>query len=127
MALALLLLVAAGCGSGDGGDSPGSGPGEAMETTAPSLSEPVPLADEAWRPEPGVRWHIQYSGELEVPGGVAVVDLDMEETSAEVIEGLHDRGLRVVCYLSAGSWEPNRSDAEEFPEEVLGEGLEDER
>lgn len=54
----------------------------------------------------------------------------MEETSASVIEGLHDDGLRVVCYLSAGSWEPYRSDAADFPSSLLGEayeGFEDER
>jgi hypothetical protein len=65
-----------------------------------------------------------------VPDGVDVVDLDMEETPASVISGLQDDGIRVVCYLSAGSWEPYRSDASAFPEELLGAayvGFEDER
>ncbi len=87
--------------------------------------------DEAiWQPSPSDRWHVQYAGELEVPDGVDVVDLDMEETPASVIAGLRDDGIRVVCYLSAGSWEPYRSDASAFPEELRGEayvGFEDER
>jgi len=87
--------------------------------------------DEAiWQPSPADRWHIQYAGPLEVPDGVDVVDLDMEETSAAVISGLQDQGIRVVCYLSAGSWEPYRSDASEFPAALRGEayvGFEDER
>jgi hypothetical protein len=99
----LLLLVLAACGSDD----------EAI-----------------WQPSPSDRWHVQYAGELDVPDGVDVVDLDMEETPASVIEGLQDDGIRVVCYLSAGSWEPYRADASDFPEALLGEayeGFEDER
>jgi hypothetical protein len=83
-----------------------------------------------WRPSPSDRWHVQYAGELEVPDGVDVVDLDMEETPASVIADLQDRGIRVVCYLSAGSWEPYRADAGDFPPALLGEayeGFEDER
>jgi hypothetical protein len=83
-----------------------------------------------WQPSPTDRWHIQYVGELDVPAGADVVDLDMEETSAATISSLHDDGIRVVCYLSAGSWEPYRADASAFPEDLLGnayEGFEDER
>ncbi|QYG91451.1 endo alpha-1,4 polygalactosaminidase [Iamia sp. SCSIO 61187] len=86
--------------------------------------------DGVWQPSPDDRWHVQYTGELDVPDGIDVVDLDMEETPASVIDGLHDDGIRVVCYLSAGSWEPYRSDAAEFPDALLGEayeGFEDER
>lgn len=105
--LALLLVVAlAACGGGGDG------------------------ASSIWQPSPADRWHIQYAGELEVPEGVDVVDLDMEETSASTIAALHDDGIRVVCYISAGSWEPYRSDAAAFPSDLLGEayeGWEDER
>jgi hypothetical protein len=83
-----------------------------------------------WQPSPSDRWHIQYTGSLSVPDGVDVVNIDMEETSSSVIAGLHDDGIRVVCYLSAGSWEPYRSDASAFPDSILGnayEGFEDER
>lgn len=113
-----------GCGSG------GQAADEVIPTTATPSSTPVPLAPGAWRPAPGATWAIQYSGELDVPDGVDVIDLDAEETSAATIEALHGRGVRVVCYLSAGSWEPYRADADAFPDEVRGrayEGFEDER
>ena len=58
------------------------------------------------------------------------MNLDMEGTDEQVIAELHDGGIKVVCYISAGSWEPYRADADEFPEEILGEayeGFEDER
>jgi len=47
-------------------------------------------------------------------------DLDLFETPVEVIEALHARGARVICYLSAGSWEEWRPDADDFPPEVIG-------
>lgn len=85
---------------------------------------------EIWQPSPDDRWAIQYSGELDVPDGVDVIDVDMQETPASVIDDLHADGLEVVCYISAGSWEPYRDDADDYPEEILGEsyeGWEDER
>lgn len=122
----ILLVVLAGCGLGSEDSS-------ATRTNGPAATPtptPVPLSERAWRPEPGVTWAIQYSGELEVPEGVGVINLDMEETSKATIDRLHDGNAHVVCYLSAGSWEPYRIDADDFPDEVLGtsyEGFEDER
>lgn len=115
--LALALLLAACGGGGDAGADGSAG----SSTDGP---------DAIWQPAPTDRWAIQYGGPLDVPDGVDVVDLDMEETPASVIADLHDDGLRVVCYIAAGSWEPYRSDSDRFPDEILGEvyvGFEDER
>jgi hypothetical protein len=101
----------------------------ACGSSSPDAGSAAP-ADGIWRPSPSDRWHIQYAGPLDVPDGVDVVDLDMEDTPASVIADLQDDGTRVVCYLSAGSWEPYRSDASDFPDALLGEayeGFEDER
>jgi len=49
-----------------------------------------------------------------------VFDLDLFETSAEEVARLHAAGRRVICYLSAGSWEEWRPDAGDFPEAVIG-------
>jgi len=121
--LAVAGLSIAACRGGDGPDG-------RRGTRPESGSEAVPLAEGAWKPEPGQPWHVQYAGDLAVPDGVEVVNLDMEETSGEVISDLQGQGIRVVCYLSAGSWEPYRADADDFPDEILGdayEGFEDER
>lgn len=59
-----------------------------------------------------------------------VFDIDLFETPAATVEQLHARGRTVVCYLSAGSFEPVRPDAGLFPADALGEpliGFEDER
>lgn len=49
--------------------------------------------------------------------------LDLFDTSEADIATLHRQGRRVVCYFSAGSWEEWRPDATEYPDDVLGRGL----
>ena len=73
-----------------------------------------------WQPEPGLTWQIQYTGEIDPNLNVDVYNLDLFETSAEVVDALHARGVRVICYLNAGSWEDWRPDREDFPEAALG-------
>ena len=45
------------------------------------------------------------------------LDLYIDQT---FIDELHARGVKVICYISVGSWEDKRPDAADFPEEVLG-------
>ena len=73
-----------------------------------------------WQLEPGLTWQIQYTGEIDPSLNVDVYNLDLFETSAEVVDALHARGIRVICYLNAGSWEDWRPDREDFPETALG-------
>ena len=47
-------------------------------------------------------------------------DVDMFDTPAPLVRAMHGRGIKAVCYISAGSWEDWRPDADEFPESVLG-------
>ena len=98
--------------------------------TAPTVlpAKPVPSEPETtaqdtngwWQPEPGLSWQIQYTGEVDLSLNVDVYNLDLFETTAEQIEALHTRGVRVICYLNAGAWEDWRPDRPDFPEEVLG-------
>ena len=53
-----------------------------------------------------------------------MLDLDLFDTQARVIAQLKSRGIRTVCYMSAGSWEEWREDAELFPSEVIGNAYE---
>jgi hypothetical protein len=52
-----------------------------------------------------------------------VYDLDVFDTEAATVDRLHARGRRVVCYISAGSFEAWRPDAAEFPEAIRGAAL----
>jgi hypothetical protein len=51
-------------------------------------------------------------------------DVDLFETSESVVASLQARGRRVVCYMSAGSYERFRPDAGDFPAAVRGRALE---
>lgn len=55
---------------------------------------------------------------------VDVYDIDLFESDAELVAALRQSGRRVVCYLSAGSWEEFRPDAREFPASVIGKDYE---
>lgn len=70
------------------------------------------------------RWQIQYTGELQTDLEVDVFNLDLFDTSSETIAMLHRRGVFVMCYFSAGSYEDWRPDASLFPLEVLGKDME---
>lgn len=103
-------------------------PTEAAPLAAVAPASPVitlQAAPGAWIPVTGMSWQWQLS-ELPVDLGVEaeVYDLDLFETDAGTIAALHARGARVICYLSAGSWEDWRPDAADFPEEVIGDKYE---
>lgn len=56
--------------------------------------------------------------------GAAVVEVDAE-VGADAVARLEAGGAYTVCYISAGSWEEWRPDADAFPAEVLGEALDE--
>lgn len=78
-----------------------------------------------WQPAPGTTWQWQLSGAIDTSVDVAMYDVDLFDTSQSVFDQLHADGRTVICYLSAGSWEDWRPDADDFPQEVLGEPLDD--
>jgi hypothetical protein len=55
---------------------------------------------------------------------VDVFNLDLFDTDPAIISGLHARGIYVMCYFSAGSYEDWRPDASNFPLEILGNDME---
>lgn len=79
----------------------------------------------AWyKPLPGVSWQWQLQGEVDTKFDVDLYDVDLEFVQQSVIDELHGKGIRVICYFSAGSWEDFRDDAQKFPKESIGEPLE---
>ena len=71
----------------------------------------------------GQTYHIQFAGTLDRTVAADVYEVDGGDTSKAVVTALHDRGKIVVCYISAGSWENYRPDADKFPASVLGRTL----
>jgi len=74
---------------------------------------------------PITSWQIQYSGELDLDIEVDTFNLDLFDTPTETIIKLKKRGVFIICYFSAGSYEDWRPDALKFPDDVLGYELED--
>ncbi|NQS92232.1 MAG: endo alpha-1,4 polygalactosaminidase [Chloroflexi bacterium] len=70
-------------------------------------------------------WQIQYTGELDLEAGVDLINLDLFDSSVETIKEFHDRGVFVVCYFSAGTYENWRPDASQYPGKILGKDLKD--
>jgi len=86
----------------------------------PPGAQPAP-----WRPAPDTTWQWQLTGRVDLSVDAAMYDIDLFDNSADVVRGLHDRGRRAVCYISAGTFERWRPDAAAFPASVLGKPLED--
>ncbi|MES1184215.1 MAG: endo alpha-1,4 polygalactosaminidase [Myxococcales bacterium] len=72
-----------------------------------------------WKPTAGLTWQWQLSEEVGTPLDVDVYDIDWEADKATV-DKLHGAGIKVICYVSVGSWEDFRPDAKDFPSAVIG-------
>ncbi|KAF1835306.1 endo alpha-1,4 polygalactosaminidase precursor [Decorospora gaudefroyi] len=95
--------------------------------TAPS----TPNTTLPWTPSVSDTWQIillhppiiSSSRDQSTTPNVSIFDIDLFDTPKETIDRLHERGKKVICYFSAGSYEDWRPDASEFQPEDLGEKL----
>jgi len=73
-----------------------------------------------WRPGVGLTWQWQI-GNLDIDTSIdaEVYDIDLYVDQA-IIDDLHAKGRKVICYMSVGSYEDWRPDQDQFPPEVLG-------
>lgn len=88
-------------------------------TSQPSIFNKTPKTD-WWRPSVGLTWQWQI-GNLDIDTTVEadVYDIDLY-VNQSIIDELHTKGRKVICYISVGSWEDWRPDKDQFPSEVLG-------
>ena len=96
-------------------------PEELEQIPVPPTLATIQENSDWWHPVPGLTWQWQLA-DLPVDTNVDadVFDLDLFDTSPDVIRELHLKGRKVICYISVGSREDWRSDAEQFPTQVLG-------
>lgn len=74
-----------------------------------------------WKPLTGLRWQWQLSSlPVDLRVDVGLYDIDLFENEANIITDLHAQGRKVVCYVSAGSWENWRPDQNQFSAAVIG-------
>ncbi len=104
--------------------SPSPAPTASAATAVPPAVTPGVMATRAdwWQPDLGAEWQWQLS-DLPVDLSLAadVYDIDLFETDASTVAALHAQGRKVICYLSAGSWEDWRPDQDQFPPAVIGQ------
>jgi hypothetical protein len=107
---------ASGMRGGAGGARGGAG---ATSSTGGSSGP----AGNIWMPKPGVTWQWQLTGTLDTSLDVQMYDIDLFNSSSATIKMLHDAGRIVVCYFSAGSYEPDRPDSADLANTGLGSTL----
>jgi hypothetical protein len=80
-----------------------------------------------WQPAVGSKWQIQLSQPIKVDSSldpsVEIYDIDLFDTPQSSIDQLHSLGKKVICYFSAGSYEPGRPDSAQFTASDKGSGL----
>ena len=83
------------------------------------------MANNVFTPKPGVDWQWQLKGEVNTAYPVAIYDIDLFDSSKQLIQQIQRRGAKVICYFSAGSYEDWREDAYDFADAELGNPLDD--
>ncbi|HSR12297.1 MAG TPA: endo alpha-1,4 polygalactosaminidase, partial [Thermodesulfobacteriota bacterium] len=86
---------------------------------------PPPPPGETWQPRPGTSWQWQLTGAIDTSINAQVYDIDLFDAPQSVIDELHLRGSKVICYFSAGTFEDWRLDAQSFPQAVRGKKLDE--
>lgn len=97
----------------------------ALDSRAESINIPnSPISSdeqiERWIPQAGVTWQIQLQGRIITSYNVDIYVIDLFDSPQSIIDELHSKNKKVVCYFSGGSWEDWREDAIDFPESVIG-------
>ena len=97
-----------------------------LEHETISTTSPIPIATtKTTRSLPvNATWQIQYTDNIDLTLDVEIYNLDLFDVDSTTISQLHERGIFVMCYFSAGSFEDWRIDTHQFPIEVLGKGME---
>jgi hypothetical protein len=97
-----------------------SSPEPAPVSSATPTLEPSATPIKWWQPKPGLTWQWQIGdNEIDTSIEAEVYDIDLYVDQA-IIDKLHAKGAKVICYISVGSYEDWRPDKDQFPKEVLG-------
>ncbi len=65
-------------------------------------------------------WQWQLDGAIDLSIPAAMYDLDLFDTAPQTVQAIRARGAQAICYISMGSWENWRPDANQYPAQVIG-------
>ncbi len=95
--------------------------GNKQMANTPSISPIIsPTSQTNWSSLIGSSWQWQLDGDVDTSVDAKVFDIDYEKNDMAVVNTLHAKGSKVICYISMGSWENWRGDASQFPQSVIG-------
>lgn len=124
-----IIILALGLGLGLGLTLGGSSDGESSGANTEKLAA-TPSDGRIWQPAPGSTWQIVLLQPIKldpsatsITPDVDVYDIDLFTNPQSTIDTLHRLGKKVICYFSAGSFEPNRPDSGDFKESDKGKVL----
>jgi hypothetical protein len=127
VAIAQLVGVAGGAAApadAVGASSPVHGDGavrSGVRDGGARLDPPVVRAPNAWTPTVRTSWDWQIASVPSAPyRDVRMLDVDGFEATAKDVAAMHAAGQKVVCYVSGGTWERWRPDADQFPARLKG-------
>ncbi len=127
--LILAALIASSALSSCDADSTGENDSSPLLPASPTTeillpSTSSPNSPTWWRPSAGLTWQWQIGdNDIDTSIEAEVYDIDLYVDQA-IIDELHSKGRKVICYISVGSWEDWRPDKDQFPAEVLGKEYE---
>ncbi len=125
----LAALIASSALSSCDADSTGENDSSPLLPASPTTeillpSTSSPNSPTWWRPSAGLTWQWQIGdNDIDTSIEAEVYDIDLYVDQA-IIDELHVKGRKVICYISVGSWEDWRPDKDQFPAEVLGKEYE---
>lgn len=117
-AVAILVSCFLGCRKGsytaisDSSSSAQSSSSSSTSTATTALAIP-----------PGTTWYWQLDDTVSMTNTAKVYDIDMFDNTAATFAALKASGHIVICYISAGTYEPGRPDSSEFPAAALGNAV----
>jgi len=117
-----MLIACSRGGSGfEVSENASQGSNDSTGNTPPTPTPPVTKT--WWKPVPGTSWDIQFAGTINYSVNVQAMDIDLFDTTQANIDAMKARGVKVICYFSAGSFEDWRPDVSKFPAAIKGKDL----
>ncbi len=100
-------------------------PPPASSTPITPTSTGTPVAASVWHPTPGTTWFWEIGATPSLSGlhAVQAYDIDGFDNPASTVATLHANGIRAICYIDAGTYEPGRSDDSLFPAGLKGSAV----
>ena len=111
--LLLIFLFLIGCAATE----------DSSPETPPTSPPDNPPPSGWWKPAPGLTWQWQLTAKFDFDIQTEVIDIDLN-VDKSAVDYYHAQGTKVICYISVGSYENWREDADQFPPEVLGKDYE---